>query len=285
MPFFRKKKPIKTHEKASKPKPKVATKEVREAWIVVACGAKGSGKTVRTVQEIEAYTKAHQKPVVIFDINMEVDYSKYKVIAIKDLKKLRKAEIRRVIPFHQDGTEFEIGEKEDALSKILKAFSKGCVVIEDINKYVISMRTKSILGQITTNRHRGQDIIIHLQNISKLDPTLWENTNLIRYHAQNEFSPSVKSRLPHLELISLTDLILKEALKENKYYFIYINIQQYHIFGISRDQFKVASTTFLNKNRKQLAELYNELDIKPNAENKEKAVNLFIDQRQTWYQQ
>ena len=163
----------------------------REPILMCATGKKGVGKTYQTELLIQSYIISNKKTgkkgrkVLIYDINME--YTKYKVIGIKDIKKFSrqsKIEIRRVLPINEDGSVSTLVQMVDILNLVINSFRGGLLVLEDINRYMIQARTTEVVGLLATNRHRDLDIICHFQSLAPLDPRMWQNTAMVRFHYQ-----------------------------------------------------------------------------------------------------
>jgi len=191
----------------------------REPILMCATGKKGVGKTYQTELLIQSYIISNKKTgkkgrkVLIYDINME--YTKYKVIGIKDIKKFSrqsKIEIRRVLPINEDGSVSTLVQMVDILNLVINSFRGGLLVLEDINRYMIQARTTEVVGLLATNRHRDLDIICHFQSLAPLDPRMWQNTAMVRFHYQLDDVKRYKNRIPNFELFALA-----QCLVENKY--------------------------------------------------------------------
>ncbi len=217
----------------------------REPHLIVATGTKGVGKTFTTLKEMKNYIKNQKKKVVVFDTNYpyETSYSPFKSIAIWDLPKLKKAEIRRILPINRNGSPMSVQDKEDALNEILNNFSDGLLVLEDINSYLIAPKSVDVINALTTNRHRKMDIMLHYQSLSALFPRIWQNMAAVRFHYQMDDVNRYKSRIPNFELMKLAQLIVNYEYEQqnNKRFFIYVNFYDSRILGATKKQINRAA--------------------------------------------
>ena len=195
----------------------------REPCLTIAAGQKGVGKTYTSlINEIEPTVAVLGRPVLIFDTNNE--YPQYKAILPKDVGNFTAPEIRRVLRILptkkiKKGNkmvwqyrEMSLEEKAEMLMFLLKNFYNGLLVVEDMNNYVINTRVAGIVSYIVNNRQRGQDILIHVQSLSKIDPTLWENTAIIRLHRQADNLDRYIERVPQKKLVSLVSFCFPHSL-------------------------------------------------------------------------
>lgn len=217
----------------------------REPILMIATGTKGVGKTYTTLKEMRKYIVKHQKKVVVFDTNYpyETSYSPFKSVAIKNLNRLKKAEIRRVLPLNPNGSAMTAEQKEEALNDILNNFSDGLLVLEDINSYLLAPKKVNVINALTTNRHKKMDIMIHYQSLSALAPRLWQNTAAVRFHYQLDDISRYKLRIPNYELIKLAQLLVNYEYEqqENKRFFIYVDFYNNAILGASKKQISRAA--------------------------------------------
>lgn len=224
-----------------------------ECFITIATGAPGHGKTKRTTDEIKMYVlndvkhnRAGRK-VLIFDINNE--YGEFKTVKYdvtdpndngKYFSLLKNSEIRRVTPFAPpDGRPMDFDEKLKTIGDIMANYRNGLVVIEDINKYAIGIHTmKKVISFLCSNRHAGLDIIIHVQSLSAVEPRMWQNARMIRFHYQTDKIDRYEQRIPNFELMKIAQIIVtNEYYKGNKYFFLYVDIQANKIIGVNKKQF------------------------------------------------
>ncbi len=246
----------------------------REPVLFVAVGYKGVGKTFQTCQELHEYIKVQKRPVVIFDTNQEIAYAQYAKIAPNDVKKLKKAEIRRVEPIMppkngKSAVPMDNKQKAACLAYLLKNFKNGLLVIEDMNNYLTSTRTDGIVSALTTNRHRSQDIIIHLQSLAKLDPTLWENTGVIRIHYQNDRLSRYIDRCSSPQILTLAVEYCRLKYEENPRVFVWLDLVNRKIIGVDDlDTFKTVCNMYLRQNNAERNQIAAEIET-----NNQKEIN------------
>lgn len=202
---------------------------------------------------MENYIKNQKKKVVVFDTNYpyETSYSNFKSVAIWDLPKLKKAEIRRILPLNPDGSPMTVQDKEDALNQILTNFSNGLLVLEDINSYLIAPKSVDVINALTTNRHRKMDLMLHYQSLSVLFPRIWQNMAAVRFHYQMDDISRYKSRIPNFELLKLAQLLVNYEYEQqnNKRFFIYINFYESCILGADKTQINRAAQELYRRNK------------------------------------
>jgi hypothetical protein len=217
----------------------------REPMLMIAVGQKGVGKTYTSTGEMENYVAKLQRPVIIFDTNDE--YKQYKPIRLKDIKKLEAPEIRRVRPVveltertNRKGKtiiktrDMDLDEKVEALKTILKKCRNMMVVFEDFNSYATNTRASGVISHIVNNRQRSQDILFHLQSMSKIDPTLWENTAVVRLHRQADDLERYIERVPQKELVRLAYLYIEEAYNAgHTREYVYVELWNIKIGGVA----------------------------------------------------
>jgi hypothetical protein len=167
--------------------------EEREPKLGVAVGRKGCGKTYTTKRMLQQYVQGNlakgvaPRRVLILDVNDE--YEDIKALKISDVQKFSmhpKIEIRRIRPFHDNGTRMTINDVQETLFKILFDFRNGLLLIEDINRYISNYLPNDLVGAIVTNRHTDTDIILHFQSIGRVSPKIWQNLNWMRFHKNTD---------------------------------------------------------------------------------------------------
>ena len=238
----------------------------REPILLCATGKKGVGKTYITNKLIKKYVRSNPKTgkkgrkVLIYDINMEYSNA-YKVIGVKDLKKFsrqNKIEVRRVLPINEDGSVATLVEMVDILNTIIMTFRGGLLILEDINRYMIQARTTEVVGLLATNRHRDLDIVCHFQSLAPLDPRMWQNTAMVRFHYQMDDIKRYKNRIPNFELFNVAQcLVQNKYLKQgDKRFFCYVSNDDNYITGnFTSIDFQNAVTEYLERNPKILSDV------------------------------
>lgn len=229
----------------------------RQPYWCVATGKKGVGKSHFTLNEVlTSYVKGGPnrigRPVIIFDINNEYenikdiyfDLEQYLPNENKNAKKIYdkdkighnivlfcsncykgKAipEIRRVRPFLKNGQPMGTAQKVATAVILMEKARGSLLLLEDINNYSIGARSIEFIGQITTNRHKGQDVICHFQSLSALDPRFLANVKVIRMHKQADSVERIVKKLNNPELFLLAEcMVNSEYMSGNQYFFLYI---------------------------------------------------------------
>lgn len=260
---------------------------MREAAIKIAVGRTGVGKTYLTNQEIRRYAKKHNRPVVIIDINCESEYKPYKTIFLKDLKRVQRGKIYKIQPFHENGKPFDMEENVSLVANVLRAFRNGMVVIEDFNKILTSSRTKQILASIVTYRHKSQDIVLHLQSASKIDPTLWQNSRFLRFHKQRDRSSIYIDRVNHQEMIQLAEILVdKEYEKYTMHgdeqaqrYYVLLDFDKDKIYFSDHTRFREACRIYLGKNKADKQEIESALQSQGKPSSSENVLEAYYQSR------
>jgi hypothetical protein len=164
----------------------------REASLSVSTGFQGTGKSFQTLYLMVRYLKMHPKrKVLIYDINNEFGPETCRSHGINiDIKRIKPTEesivkftnhpeerIRRITPINEKGEKMTIEEMKNLLDLILRKFTRGFLLIEDMNKYLLQVRyIEQIVSSLISLRHQNLDVMIHLQSLAKVDPTIWDNT-------------------------------------------------------------------------------------------------------------
>jgi hypothetical protein len=242
------------------------SKGARESGLTLVAGMKGVGKTVRSCKEIEAYIMNDPRigrigrKVLIFDVNNEPDYRKYLTIDydvedkdanrrghwIRTFAESSNVEARRLVPFKKNGRPFEYKDFIVCIQDIASNFKKGLFVAEDINKYVSHKNQDEILGLLITLRHKNLDMIIHLQSLSKVTTTMWENTNYLRMHKQSDTVDRYKNRIPNYQIVKMAELIIdKRYLDGDKYNPVYCSPTDNIFYNVTEQEFEYACNRYI----------------------------------------
>jgi|GEM_PF-570955 len=237
--------------------------EKREPILMCVCGKKGVGKTYQTKRSLSSYVKGNPKTgakprkVLIYDVNME--YTDYKTISAKDVARYSrhpKAEIRRVLPVDPDsGKILHIDQMVDMLNMILENFRGGLLLLEDINRYLIQARSTEVIGAIATNRHRDLDIIAHFQSLAPLDPRMWQNTQVVRFHKQIDDVKRYKARIPNYEMFALAQCLVDYMVleKNKKRFYCFVSNEDNFIAGdYTKSDFDAACLEYMRRHSKEL---------------------------------
>lgn len=263
----------------------------RQPIMLVSCGRRATGKTVETIKTLYSYCmgSASIKPrkVLIFDVNNEFSNFDYfgqrheiQTLKLQDVPKFTHpsypVEIRRILPYKDGGRRMTTDEMVNALSYILSEYRNGCLLIEDINKYVSDNTPADVIGAIARLRHQSVDTIIHYQNIGRVgNPKILGNTNVIRLHKTNDSAKRHKNKFEDKEpLISVAQKIVEarfeNGMKNNinddsgKYFHVYINLEFGNIRGkFSKKEAELAVADYIAENYQSLIKPYlHKIDMK-----------------------
>ena len=225
----------------------------RECVTEIAVGTTGVGKTYKNKVLIDLYFAKHNRPVLIFDVNLE--YSEYKTIdfdcnesdeQIRCLEIMKftmsSPHIRRIVALRQDGTPMSISEMKQTFFDIAKYFVNGLLVLEDINRYDTNMRGQTAKGIISTLRHRGLDILISFQSISDIPDNLWRTSKYIRIHKNSDDPYNKKNRISNIFIIEIAYLIVQHRYSQSFNYLKSI--------GISFDNYRNNRNKFIQHQQK-----------------------------------
>lgn len=175
----------------------------RNPYLYVVLGAKASGKTYTTNKIIKQYCSGkNPKNVLILDINGE--YTDYKTISPKHIELFSvhpRKEIRRIVP----PSTMSLDDISIMLLDIVKRFTNGLILIEDINAYTSDHMPSDLIGTIIRLRHRSCDIILQFQGIQRLaTPKILGNANQVRLHKTNDdcarYEDRFQSRFPIIKI-------------------------------------------------------------------------------------
>lgn len=278
----------------------------RETCIQVVTGQKRVGKTYTTRNEIlNNYIKDTPKkkgqPVIIFDTNGEYtdvksikfDIDQYLPTENKKSKKVRdwksiathvrqycidcyngvsKSEIRRVVACRKDGTAMTLDEKMESACILLENTRGSLLLLEDVNNYTTGTTSIDVISAITTNAHKGQDIIVHYQSMSALSPRIIQNATLYRMHKQADSVKRIEKKLDDFQLFQICEFMVTSEFKSgNIRFYVYVLPQESKIqFNntVSREDairiFEKGCIDYLNKNPKVFQDFCTGRVDKPN---------------------
>ncbi len=226
--------------------------EERQPMLILTCGETGVGKTYRNILEIESYQKDNPltgrkgRKVLIFDVNDD-DYERYQTVSPDHIRDLTLIRARRIRPLTRSGETMTLEEKRDMVERMVKQFSEGLLVLEDLDKYMTGAKGQTIVGLLTTNRHHGLDIMISHQSIAKITTTEFQNCTWLRLHKQVDDITRYRTRIPNYFLVRLATLIVEEQyLIGNIRFFVYVNMRKLRIRGCSREAFIRACKKYLD---------------------------------------
>jgi hypothetical protein len=211
---------------------------MREALFGVAVGRKGVGKSFTTMKMIEAYVKGTSKSLprraLLMDVNDE--FENVKAISPKDVAKFSvhpKIEMRRIRAFNPDGTKMTLKDYANTLFTVLNDFRGGLLLIEDINRYLSHNFPQDLVGALCTNRHSSVDIIMHYQSIGKVNPTIWQNINYLRFHKNTDSVDRHKNKFEDkFEAFKLIEIMVnKQFFSGNIRFFAFLDCDREKIEG------------------------------------------------------
>lgn len=148
-------------------------------------------------------------------------------------------------------------DKLTMLEKTLQVYKGGCLLIDDINKYIEDYEMpKDLTGMLAGNAHSDLDIILHYQSVGRILPKVIQNTNIFRYHYQlDPVKKSAQKLSEATEVFQIAELIVNEQyqVKKNKRFFVYIDREEGKIMGdITHSMFDAALTEYLSMNHDKL---------------------------------
>lgn len=226
--------------------------EERQPMLMLTCGETGVGKTYRNILEIESYLKDNLltgrkgRKVLIFDVNDD-DYERYQTVSPDHIRDLKVIRARRIRPLTRFGDSMTTEEKRDTVERMVKQFTEGLLVLEDLDKYMTGAKGQTIVGLLTTNRHHGLDIMISHQSIAKITTTEFQNCTWLRLHKQVDDITRYRTRIPNYFLVRLATLIVEEQyLIGNIRFFVYVNMRKLRLRGCSREAYIRACKKYLD---------------------------------------
>lgn len=259
----------------------------RQPMIMLVCGETGVGKTYRNKQEIKHYMMDNLmvgkkgRKVLAFDTNDD-DYPSFRTVSPNHLGKLSKVSARRIRPFNGDSSPMDNNDKKEVITKIMKFFKNGLVVLDDIDHYMSGAKGQSMIGALCTVRHKGIDILLTHQSVAKITTSEWQNCTWLRLHHQVDDVTRYRDRIPKYEIVRIAQLIVDEQYelsssafakgviteqeyKVQKSFFVYVNMREQRIKGCSRSAFIRACKKFIDQEEgKKVRMLLNEEDFDGN---------------------
>jgi hypothetical protein len=224
----------------------------RQPMLMLVCGETGVGKTFRNILEIENYLRNNPilarigRKVLIFDVNDD-DYECYMTVSPDHIRDLRIIRARRIRPLTSTGEIMSLIEKRDMVERMVKQFTDGLLVLEDLDKYMVGAKGQTIVGLLTTNRHSGLDIMISHQSIAKITTTEFQNCTWLRLHKQVDDITRYRNRIPNYFLVRIATLIVEEQyLIGNVRFFVYVNMRKLRVRGCSQPAYIRACKKYLD---------------------------------------
>ena len=253
---------------------------VRETKLIVVTGRKRIGKSNETLRMLyNEYTRGqYARKVLIFDPNNEYGgYELYdrgvkKIIRVPLLghndilsfNKQKLIEIRRIVPINQYGQPLTPDEQDFLIVKMMQEFRGGCLFIEDLNTVFGDSLPKRVSAFFTNNAHRDCDIVIQLQSIGRILPKMWQNSQVIRFHAQLDSVDQSKNKLKEdYEIFKIAQLMVNFQYDNgNTRFFVYVDKEDKKIRGAySRAMFEKAIMDYLGENDYLVKKEMNKVDF------------------------
>lgn len=248
----------------------------REPILMSVTGKKGVGKSYKTMEYLKQYRDGNPaagipgRKILIFDVNNEyadkVKFPFIRALALKDVKLYSArpyAEIRRIAPFYDNGVPMTLNGMAETLEWLVRNFTRGLLLIEDINKYVGDNMPGDLIGAICTNRHSEVDIILHYQSIGRITPKVWQNMNVIRMHKGSDSVLRHRSKFEDKfeYLIIAEKIIHKQFMSGNMRYYLFVDFdnekihpftQQMEGFSITEEDVRFAVGDYVSDYYSQL---------------------------------
>jgi len=245
----------------------------RISKFVIVVGKKGVGKTYSTMELIRSYVRSigggKGRKVLVFDVNKE--YVDIKTIALKDVYRFvisSNVEARRVLPIHDDGSPMSIDEMQQTLFFILKYYSNGMLVLEDLNKIIGDSISNTLVSVLATCRHLNIDLTTNFQTKSKAgQPKLLGMLNLMRiFKTVDRFKRSEKKFDGHMEILELAEILVDKKHETDIYWSCFVDFDDYVIRGdFTESEFREAIAMYISEHEGDTVKKYmNRKDRKGN---------------------
>jgi hypothetical protein len=272
----------------------------RQPLLTIVCGMKGVGKTYQGLKEIDRYimdnprTGKKGRKALILDFNNEESYQKYKAVLPKYIKALTETKARRIPPFDEHGKQYDLDKMKQVAEYVIFNFKNGLLVLEDIDKYMVGAKGKSLIGAMTTNRHSGMDIMITHQSVSKVTQTEWQNAAFVRLHHQLDDVDRIEDSLPNYPLMKIAQILVDrryyeavrqykelnaisdDEFKKRRSFFVYIDMLEHKIIGGTADEFKAAVMEFIRQNPRLISKRMKVGDATGRTLSKEDAMKMLF---------
>jgi hypothetical protein len=241
----------------------------REVVLMAACGKKAVGKSYAHMVLMNQYVQGDPyrgvkgRRCLIMDVNDEYGYGTYNVpaISLADVSLFSAhpiVEIRRIRPFHPNGSRMTLDEWTQALFYVLQVYTNGLLLIEDLNKFITDHIPGDLVGAICTNRHVGLDILLSYQSLGRINTKIWGNLNVLRFHKNTESVERHRNKFPDkYEFMRIAEIMVNNEYNNgNKRFYVYVDMDEEKIRGNYSDEIvKNAINQYVYEN-------YNEI-IKP----------------------
>jgi hypothetical protein len=242
---------------------------MREPSAEIAIGFKGVGKTYTTKKMVESYimndasTARKGRPVLVFDVNGEYDDYIAIDFDIEEPNEFKRAtEIRkisspgkyRIVAYKKNRALMSANEMYATVVTICRSFRNGLLILEDINKYMLSNVKIDIVSMLIGLRHLGTDLIIHYQSLRAIPPRMWANMNYLRWHKQSDGIDKYRNRLDNYELFKIGERIMERKYLSDKRYYFWVDKLGEKLINVSETDFEQAALEYLSLNPRALQE-------------------------------
>lgn len=255
-----------------------------EVKLMVTSGRKRIGKSNTTLKEIVynyIVNKEGKKArrVVIFDTNDE--YGSYeidgktmvhvKTIPISEVLRFSVhpvVEVRRVVPKKKNGLPMEDYEVEKLLIKCMTDFRGGLLYIEDLNVIWGDSLPKKLTSYICNNAHRDCDIIFSIQSLGRMLPKMWQNTNVVRFHYQNDPLDRQKLKDDYAIFSIAKTIVDDQYMSGNIRYYLYVDKDDSKIRGdVTREMALQSIREYLMMNNNTVKKYQSKIDVTGKMQN------------------
>jgi hypothetical protein len=240
----------------------------REPLLMAAVGKKGVGKTWAHMITINKYVEGDPyhgikgRKALVMDVNDEYGVFGIRALSLNDVGLFTvhpHVEVRRIRPFHPNGTRMTLDEWAQALFYVLSTFKNGLLVIEDPSKFIGDHMPSDLVGAIATNRHVGLDIILSYQSIGRIVTKLWGNLNQLRFHKNVESVERHKNKFPDkFEYMRIAEIMVNNQYDSgNKRFYCYVDMDESNIRGnYSQEMIEDAVEQYISENFRALTNPY-----------------------------
>ena len=159
------------------------------------------------------------------------------------------------------GQIFNYDQKRQAAISLMQNFNvlqsgrkNGLIVLEDINSYLPSIHNdQEAVGVIINVRHRGVDIICHIQNCHDVPTRFYREAAVFRLHYDTVAIPNHNQKCPADKYppLRIGQIIVSRRYKRGETrFFVYVlfNDGNRYIDGVGFDEFVQAAKMFLAEN-------------------------------------
>ena len=244
----------------------------RSPILVIPTGAQDIGKSYQSLRQAiyQAYIAKIPRKTLIFDTNAE--YENYEIegkvhhiksINHNDIIKYGNSkipEVRRIVPFRQNGMPMNPEEAEQLLVRVIEQFRGGSLIIEDLNRLYADALPLSISGLLCNVRHRNCDVTFHLQSLARCLPKMLQNAKVIRFHYQlDSIANSAEKLKGEIEIYQIAEkMVTKEYDKGGTHirFFVYIYRMERKLKGaFSNKMLAEAIQEYISENQRILKPL------------------------------